>query len=120
MNKIDPQPAEDEPLDPAVERVRAKLARLLAVSIGIMFVSVFAVLAAIVWKLNADPVNAFVEGTISLPADFVIAETFAGDGTIGFRGRNGDGTGRILLFDAATGEPRAGLALETGGGVPAD
>lgn len=120
MNQIDPQLAEDAPLDPAVERVRAKLARLLAVSIGIMFIGVFAVLAAIVWKLNAETGNAFVEGTIRLPEGFAVSESFAGDGLLGFRGTDPSGAPRVLLFDAATGAPRAGFALETGDGVPAN
>ncbi len=118
MNQFDPQLAEDAPLDPAVERVRAKLARLLLVSIGIMMVSVFAVLAAIVFKINAGSDAAFVTGTIQLPAGFVISESFSGSDVIGFRGTDGQGAAKILLFDATTGAARAGFALESGAGVP--
>lgn len=43
---------EDKPLDPATEKVRRKMVRLLAVSIGVMMVGLMAVLGAIVYKLG--------------------------------------------------------------------
>lgn len=42
----------EPPLDPAMERVRRKMMRLLAVSIGIMLIGLMAVLAAVVYKVN--------------------------------------------------------------------
>ena len=43
---------EEPPLDPAMERVRRKMMRLLAVSIGIMLIGLMAVLVAVVYKVN--------------------------------------------------------------------
>ncbi len=43
------------PLDPAMERVRRKMIRLLAVSIGVMLIGVMAVLVAVVYKVNRAP-----------------------------------------------------------------
>ena len=43
---------EDEPLDPAVEAIRVKMVRLLAVSGGIMMLGLMAVLFGIVYKIN--------------------------------------------------------------------
>jgi hypothetical protein len=43
---------EEAPLDPAAERLRRKLARLVLVSGGIMFAGLIAVFAAIVYKLG--------------------------------------------------------------------
>ena len=43
---------DDEPLDPAVERVRRKLMTLLLVSSGIMGLGFLAVLLAIVWRVS--------------------------------------------------------------------
>ena len=40
----------EKPLDPAMERVRRRLARLMVVSIGVMLVGLMAVLAAVVYK----------------------------------------------------------------------
>ncbi len=57
MANINPDiDAEEQPLDPAMERVRRKMIRLLAVSIGIMVIGLMAVLAAIVYKIN-QPVS---------------------------------------------------------------
>jgi hypothetical protein len=47
----DDDPAE-APLDPAAERVRRKLVRLLVVSFGIMVLGLGAVIAAIIYKIN--------------------------------------------------------------------
>lgn len=47
----DPQPA----LDPAMERVRRKMIRLLAISIGVMLIGLMAVLGAVVYKINKSP-----------------------------------------------------------------
>ena len=53
MANINPDlDGEEQPLDPAMERVRRKMIRLLAVSIGIMVIGLMAVLAAIVYKIN--------------------------------------------------------------------
>jgi len=43
---------QEPPLDPAMERVRRKMMRLLAVSIGIMLIGLMAVLVAVVYKAN--------------------------------------------------------------------
>jgi hypothetical protein len=42
----------EAPLDPAAERVRHKLVRLLVISFGIMVLGLGAVIAAIVYKIN--------------------------------------------------------------------
>ncbi|MEM7299825.1 MAG: fimbrial protein [Pseudomonadota bacterium] len=47
----------EEPLDPAVENIRRKMVRLLAVSFGIMLLGLFAVLAAIVYKITQSDEN---------------------------------------------------------------
>lgn len=45
---------DDEPLDPAVERIRRKLARLLFVSFGVMLVGFAAVVIAIFYRIAQD------------------------------------------------------------------
>ncbi|WP_343312715.1 hypothetical protein AAIB41_07645 [Brucella sp. BE17] len=54
------QPSEP-PLDPAMERVRRKMIRLLAVSIGVMLIGLMAVLVAVVYKINRAPDETPVE-----------------------------------------------------------
>jgi hypothetical protein len=48
-----PAEEEDKPLDPAMEKVRRKMIRLLGVSIGVMMAGLMAVLFAIVYKMNS-------------------------------------------------------------------
>jgi hypothetical protein len=43
---------DEKPLDPAMEKVRRKMIRLLGVSIGVMMAGLMAVLFAIVYKMN--------------------------------------------------------------------
>lgn len=50
-----PDSNQEMPLDPAMERVRRKMIRLLAVSIGVMLIGLMAVLAAVVYKINKAP-----------------------------------------------------------------
>ena len=61
----------EEPLDPAVERLRRKMVRLLAVSIGVMMIGVMAVLAAVVYRaVDAGGPDALdgAEIALALPA----------------------------------------------------
>lgn len=48
---------EGKPLDPEMERVRRKIMRFFAISVGLTLVAVMAVLAAVVYKLNAPGHN---------------------------------------------------------------
>jgi len=104
---------EEKPLDPAAEKLRRKMLRLMVISIGSMFIGIFAVLFAIVYKMNnAAVVAEQVEATIELPAGFQIEETQLSDGVVLLRGRNADGTSRIMLFDATNGMPRGAIELK--------
>lgn len=57
---------QDTELDPAMERVRRKLTRLLAVSAGIMGLGFLAVLVAVIYRVSEDAAS------ISDPVDVVI------------------------------------------------
>jgi hypothetical protein len=48
------EPDQDTELDPAMERVRRKLTRLLAVSAGIMGLGFVAVLVAVIYRVSED------------------------------------------------------------------
>jgi hypothetical protein len=52
MSQINEDDLEEKPLDPEMEKVRRKMVRLLAVSIGIMFIGLMTVLGAIVYKFT--------------------------------------------------------------------
>ena len=61
-----PEVEEEEPLDPAVERVRRKLVRLLMVSSGVMVLGFAAVAIAVFYRLSAPGTTAD-DTPISLP-----------------------------------------------------
>ena len=66
---------DEKPLDPVQERLRRKMVRLLATSIGIMFVGVMAVLAAVVYKLSTSTdVKPGATLALELPAGAEIAD----------------------------------------------
>ncbi|MEO0543941.1 MAG: hypothetical protein AAFY99_09005 [Pseudomonadota bacterium] len=123
MNQINPTPDEtqdEKPLDPAVERVRAKMVRLLAVSMGIMFVSIFAVLAAVIYRINADSTDVFQSAEIALPAGFSVLESGVDDDTVFLRGETAEGDAKMLIFNAVTGNLLRELMLRDDVSVPTD
>jgi hypothetical protein len=46
---------EDKPLDPAVDRVRRKLVRFMAINLGLLFLALMAVVLAIVYRWTREP-----------------------------------------------------------------
>lgn len=119
MANINPElDGEEQPLDPAMERVRRKMIRLLAVSIGIMVIGLMAVLGAIVYKINqpveevgtstrsqaqGQTLGAALEGeVITLDPGTRILSHNLSDNTLSLETRLGDGSRQILLYDVAT------------------
>jgi hypothetical protein len=89
---VNTETEEEKPLDPATERVRRKMVRLLVVSIGVMMVGLMAVLGAIVYKIGntgdtdrsgagaetangSIPVEPGFEGRVDLPQGAEIIST---------------------------------------------
>ena len=119
MANINPDiDGDEQPLDPAMERVRRKMIRLLAVSIGIMVIGLMAVLAAIVYKISqpvpevatavrsgvpGQPLGAAMAGeAITLdPGTRILSHNLANN-TLSLETRLADGTRQILLYDIAT------------------
>jgi hypothetical protein len=117
MSHINEDNLEEKPLDPEMEKVRRKMVRLLAVSIGIMFIGLMTVLGAIVYKFTQDdaadsqvagqtmplPGDGPLEAVATLPQGFAV-ESVALDGTrIGFFGRAADGSQRLIVHDVSLG-----------------
>jgi hypothetical protein len=67
MNNAVTNEDEDKPLDPAMEKVRRKMVRLLVISIGIMMAGVMALLFAIVYKINNKSTAPAVSSNVSVP-----------------------------------------------------
>lgn len=55
MAEIVEDNTEDKPLDPAVERVRAKLVRFMIINLAILFIALMAVVVAIVYRKSSAP-----------------------------------------------------------------
>ena len=46
---------DDKPLDPAMDRVRGKLVRFMAINLGLLFLALMAVVVAIVYRWTRNP-----------------------------------------------------------------
>ncbi len=120
MSKMNEDDLEEKPLDPEMEKVRRKMVRLLAVSIGIMFIGLMTVLGALVYKFTRSddtaangpliagaslnvPSDAPIEGVASLPAGFVVENVSLDGPRIGFFGRAADGSRRLIIHDISVG-----------------
>lgn len=109
---------DEKPLDPEMEKVRRKMVRLLGVSLGIMFIGVMAVLAAVVYKINTpddsevanramqSEIPALVSNDLEviLPLGFTTT-SFDLDGSRGaITGLASDGKQHVLIIDLNTGK----------------
>ena len=117
---------EDKPLDPEVEAVRRKLARLLMVSIGIMIIGLMAVLMAIVYKMSksdgaAPPPAVATSGGMLQPAADLVLHLPAGAKIVShsLSGRYltaqvelAGGSSEIHIFDIETNRTVATIAVE--------
>ena len=115
---------EEAPLDPATERVRRKMVRLLAVSISIMMIGLMAVLGAIVYRIStageAEPQSgaleaasdALIEGSIDInPDDRILSATLDGNRILlHIRGPNG--VQSLLVYGVAEDRVIARIAIE--------
>lgn len=122
--------AEDKPLDPAVERVRARLVRFMIINLGILFIALMAVVIAIVYRSNSSapqpPATAPSElprpvpdesdvahGEITLPAGAHIAgQTFSGN-RLSLDLSLADGGRAFLIYDIAAGRVIARIDVAT-------
>lgn len=120
MNQLPPELNEDAPLDPAAERVRRKMVRLLAVSMSIMFIGVFAVLAAVIWQIGESGQTRFEAGEIAAPPGFAIVESDVSDQSLMLRGTDADGAPLILVYDRQSGTLLRSWSLVDAASSPAE
>lgn len=95
---------EEKPLDPAVERVRKKLVRFVAINLGILFLALMAVLIAVVYKTvqtPAPPSGEFAEAEIVLPTGAKMVGHGFSNGQISIDAELADGSRAIFLYDLA-------------------
>jgi hypothetical protein len=109
---------DDKPLDPAVEKVRRKLVRFVAINLGLLFVAVMAVVGAVVYKsrLAETPVATapaseiptpagapMREGEIALPAGAAVLTHAMSGSRISFDVALVDGSRAVYVYDMAEG-----------------
>lgn len=113
---------DEKPLDPAVEKVRRKLVRFVAVNLGLLFFALMAVLVAVVYKSGvlapAAPVAVsrvpgdIVSGDIALPAGArVVSQSLSGD-VLSLHLALAGGGETILIYDVARGQVVGRFALK--------
>lgn len=121
-----PDPEEqEEPLDPAMERIRRKMVLLQLVSGGILFVCFMAVLAAVVYKVAQRPDEAPVASSgfavpsdqpltssVDLPAGFEVQSVSMSGSQLLFYGRVA-GAQKALVYDLSLGRMVADVAVGT-------
>jgi hypothetical protein len=124
MTQIEQAEQDDQPLDPAMEKVRRKMIRLQIVSGSVMFISLMAVFGAVVYKAvgpsktattattNAVPSDAPVAATASLPQGFTIENVSFANGDMLFYGRLANGTRKALVFNVQAGRFVADITID--------
>lgn len=102
----------EKPLDPAVEKVRRKLVRFVAINLGLLFFALMAVVAALVYKSRTATPPAEVtaqtpspqgvaEGQVALPAGArIVSQSLSGD-RLSLQLELADGSKAIYLYDTA-------------------
>lgn len=105
---------DDKPLDPAVERVRRKLIRFVAINLGLLFLALMAVALAIVYKsrtaapeiasggiseIPAPAGGAPIEADIVLPAGAKILSQSLSGNRIALHAELAGGDQAIFLYD---------------------
>ncbi|MBB3945991.1 hypothetical protein GGQ73_001937 [Rhizobium skierniewicense] len=124
MTQIEQAEQDDQPLDPAMEKVRRKMIRLQIVSGSVMFISLMAVFGAVVYKAvgpsktattaatNPVPSDAPVAATASLPQGFTIETVSFANGDMLFYGRLANGTRKALVFNVQAGRFVADITID--------
>jgi hypothetical protein len=104
---------EEKPLDPAVENVRKKLVRFVAINLGLLFIALMAVVGALVYKsrtatqpaaevaVDVPSPESVVEGQIALPTGARIVSQSLSGNRILLSLEFPDGSRALYLYDTA-------------------
>ncbi|TIM12120.1 fimbrial protein [Mesorhizobium sp.] len=103
---------EEKPLDPELEKVRKKLVRFVAINLGLLFLALMVVIAALVYKTRtAPPADPSLAGDIQVPSGEpltgdivlpvgakVISQSLSGD-RVSIDAELADGSRAIFVYD---------------------
>lgn len=109
---------QEAPLDPAFEKVRRKMVRLLIVSASVIVLGLMAVVYSIVYRVNRIPqpttpvatapvtqdVVPAAQQSITLPAGFTVTSTTISGNRVLLFGTGADGKQLIVIHDIGTGK----------------
>ena len=109
-----PDNDDEKPLDPAAERVRRKLVRFMAINLGILFLALMAVVAALVYKsmtvppetpaVASDiPSSNVTSGRIVLPAGARLVSQSLSGNLLSLHVSQAQGGEAILIYDTGQG-----------------
>lgn len=115
---------QDEPLDPAVEKLRARLMRFVVINLGILFLALMAVVGALVYRsvstesapeissagLPLPPEGSTITGEIALPAGANVLSQSLADGRLTLLVETG-GAREIVVYDIGSARIIARFAL---------
>lgn len=104
---------QEKPLDPAVEKVRRRLVRFIAINLGILFIALMAVVVALVYRatrvseaptpapseLPMPAEGAVIQGDITLPAGARILGHSVSGAVLSLHVELGGGGQAIYLYD---------------------
>lgn len=104
---------EEKPLDPEAEKVRKKLIRFMGINLGLLFLALMVVIAALVYKMGKAPgtgsapagdvqaAGAPLSGDIVLPVGAkVISQALSGN-RLSIDAELADGSRSIFIYDIA-------------------
>ena len=110
------RPREGAPLDPAIERIRARLQRLMLMGIGTLLLGVVAVAIVAFYRANGQPSTPGAGGDVTLPTvpGAVLENASLAQNGLLLRFLMPDGTTQLVVLDPATGSPRLRVSLVDG------
>jgi hypothetical protein len=114
---------QEAPLDPAFEKVRRKMVRLLIISSSVIILGLMAVVYSIVYRVNRLPANPAAtaaqdvaapaaQQSIALPTGFVMESTAISGNRVLLFGTASDGKKRIVIHDIGTGKTVTEIELK--------
>lgn len=108
---------QEKPLDPAMEKVRRKLVRFIAINLGLLFLALMAVVAAIVYRatrpaeppatvseLPAPPEGQSAYGEIALPEGAQVRGHALSGANLSLDVELADGRRAIFVYDTVRGK----------------
>ncbi len=104
---------EEKPLDPEAEKVRRKLVRFMGINLGLLFLALMVVIAALVYKSRTRtpapspvseipaPAGAPVSGDIVLPVGAKVLSQSLSETRLSIEAELADGSRTIFVYDIA-------------------